>query len=437
MLLVVAIPDQSNLNADSQAHWSLLDASGTLLRAGIGALAQVPRAERVIATIPAGRIVFIETPLPAVGNARREALLRYAIEDKLTIDPATIHAAVLGAAHAASGAAPQPARHIVAAIDRRWFAEALAWLADAQLPAESVFAETDAVAVAAGEWAVVIAGRAGYARRDDGYAYALDTAERESPPFALRLALGEVAQAPTKITIYTLPRSTDAVPTTVDAALVARWQAALNIPVQNGGELTPANIGKRLMQRKSGNLLTQEFTPPRAANAWAARLQPALLALALLASLQLIFNVADWWRLDRQRRALDGEMRAAFQAAFPQAAAIVDPALQMQRNLAELKRARGLARDDDVRMVLAQLAEIARAVPQLEIAEVAVRGNAGGKAGVNTATLRGRLDTAAAADLLRQQVKRMPGAEILVGAARDGDDRTASPSVEITVRAGS
>ena len=78
MLLVVAIPDQSRLNADSRARWSLLDASGALLRAGLETLANLPRAERVIATVPAGRIVFIETPLPAVGNAKREALLRYA-----------------------------------------------------------------------------------------------------------------------------------------------------------------------------------------------------------------------------------------------------------------------------------------------------------------------------------------------------------------------
>ena len=429
MLLVVAIPDQSRLNADSRARWSLLDASGALLRAGLETLANLPRAERIIATVPAGRIVFIETPLPAVGNAKREALLRYAIEDKLTIDPATIHAAVLGATQAAGGEA---AKHIVAAIDRQWFADALAWLADAQLPADAVFAETDAVAVAAGEWALVMAGSNGYARRDDGYAYALDTAERDAPPFALRLALGEVAVTPTKITIYTLHDGGDAAPASVDAALIARWQTALNIPLHDGGMLTPASIGKRLMHLKSGNLLTQEFAPRRASAAWLARLKPALLALALLASVQLVFNVADGWRLDRQRRALDTEMRTTFQAAFPQATAIVDPPLQMQRNLSELKRARGLARDDDVRLLLAQLAEITRAVPQLAIGEVDVRGN--------TATLRGTVD-AGTADTLRQQVKRMPGADMLAVASKDAGDAAAGATkrqaVEITVKAGS
>ena len=430
MLLVVAIPDQTTLSADSRARWSLLDTSGALMREGVEALASLPRAERVIATIPAGRIVFIETPLPPVGAAKREALLRYAIEDKLTIDPSTIHAAVLGAANVGAGSATtaQAARHIVAAIDRQWFADALTWLGNAHLQPEAVFAETDAIAVAPGEWALVVAGSSGYARRDDGYAYALDTAERETPPFALRLALGEVANPPSRITIYTLAdRETPAAD--IDKALLARWQSALDIPLQSGGELTPASIGKRLMQLKHGNLLTQEFTPRRGTTVMAARLKPALIALALLASVQIIFNVADWWRLERQRRTLDAEMRATFLAAFPQAAAIVDPALQMQRNLTELKRARGLVRDDDVRLLLAQLAEIARAVPQLAIADVAVRGN--------TATLRGTVDSAASADLLRSQVKRVAGSDIVVSAAADGSAVRAATAVEFTVKAGS
>ncbi len=427
MLLVVAIPDIAALDADSIASWALLDSAGSLLRSGRDRLAAMPRAEKVIATVPAARIVFIETPLPAVGSAKREALLRYAIEDKLTIDPATIHAAVLGAVAAPDGSDTRNARetrYIIAAIDRSWFAAALAWLAAAQLPAAAVYAETDALAVAAGEWAVVIGSEHGFARRDDGYAYALDTAGREAPPFALRLALGEVAVPPTRITLYTAGGA-DGAGGAVDDALLARWQEALGIALRAGGELRSALIGSRLAQLKTGNLLTQEFTPRRAATAWLQRMKPAMIALLLLASLHLAFNVADWWRLERQRRALDVEMRATFKSAFPQAAAIVDPPLQMQRNLAELKKARGLARDDDVRMLLARLADIGRNTPQLAISEVSVRNN--------SAILRGSLDTSASVEALRQQLKRVAGAELLVGAAQAGK----GPAVEISLKAGS
>src|SRR5260221_13981873 len=98
---------------------------------------------------------------------------------------------MLGAANAARGTDARGARHIVAAIDRSWFAEALAWLRVAQLPADAVFAGTDTVSVAPGEWAVVIAGSHGFARRDDGYAYSLDTTALEAPPLAMVPALGE------------------------------------------------------------------------------------------------------------------------------------------------------------------------------------------------------------------------------------------------------
>ena len=40
------------------------------------------------------------------------------------------------------------------------------------------------------------------------------------------------------------------------------------------------------------------------------------------------------------------EREAIFRAAFPEAKVVVDPVLQMQRNLADLKRSRGLAAGD-------------------------------------------------------------------------------------------
>jgi len=81
-------------------------------------------------------------------------------------------------------------------------------------------------------------------------------------------------------------------------------------------------------------------------------------------------------------------MRVTFQAAFPRATAIIDPALQMQRNLDTLKRERGLLRDDDVRHVLAQFAALREALPELEVTEVSIKQGA--------ARLVARLDTAPA-----------------------------------------
>jgi general secretion pathway protein L len=70
------------------------------------------------------------------------------------------------------------------------------------------------------------------------------------------------------------------------------------------------------------------------------------LAIAVVV-LQFGFTVADWARLARERGALEAERTALFQATFPEAKTIVDPVLQMRRNLADLQRSRGMAAGND------------------------------------------------------------------------------------------
>jgi general secretion pathway protein L len=95
------------------------------------------------------------------------------------------------------------------------------------------------------------------------------------------------------------------------------------------------------------NLLQGEFAP-RASRLSVSRIPRAALVLAaLIAILQLAFLAADTWRLERERVSLEAKREAVFRGAFPEAKTVVDPQLQMARNLAELKRARGMASDDD------------------------------------------------------------------------------------------
>ena len=109
------------------------------------------------------------------------------------------------------------------------------------------------------------------------------------------------------------------------------------------------------------DLLQGEFAP-RAGHLSATRIPRAAFALAaLIAILQLAFLGIDTWRLERERAALELKRESVFRSAFPDARTVVDPDLQMARNLSELRRARGLAGDDDF---LAQLSRAGReAVP--------------------------------------------------------------------------
>jgi type II secretory pathway component PulL len=58
-------------------------------------------------------------------------------------------------------------------------------------------------------------------------------------------------------------------------------------------------------------------------------------------------TLADWTRLSYENKQLRAEMRQVFQETFPQTQAIVDPSLQMRRQLADLRRARGYVDSGD------------------------------------------------------------------------------------------
>ena len=344
--------------------WQLFDRQADLLRDTNGALttlADVPRAERTVIVIPARRVVYIETPLPPVSAAKRDALLRYAIEDKLTIDPATVHAVVLGVA-ASNGTT----NHVIAAIDRDWLAGALRWLGEAQIEPKQAISAAELIPVGKDEWGLMLDGPHGLARRADGFAYSFDVENSgasnssipDDPPFALALALKEARDhhiSPAQLIVFT--HYTNAAP------WITAWQRVLECPIR-----VAAFPEARMVSTGAGNLLVGEFAPRSTGNGWRRALKPALVLIATIAVLQIAFIVIEAWRLDQRRRVLEKEMTQVFKEAFPKAQAIVDPPLQMQRNLDTMKRERGIGTIDNARLALAQVAailnDVSASVPQ-------------------------------------------------------------------------
>ncbi len=406
MRLVLLIPDQSSFTVETRVQRGALFSNSTAGReitaaTLAGLRAAISGEPDVIALVPVSRIVFIETPLPRVATAKREPLVRYAIEDKLTIDPATVHAVVLGECERTNTAtANAPVNHIVAAIDRTWFAAALKWLRDAGLNPKFVFAETALLPVATREWSVLIDPATPYARRNDGYAYALDAVSLNAPPFSLTLALSELAEKPTTLALYPNDQTTERALTD---DVINRWQTALSIRIRREKSFDFLSCANRL-SAKSGDLLTGEFAPTRMSDAWIARLKPALILGAIMLCCQLAFTAFDFWKLDKQRQNLEAEMRTTFQTAFPQATAIVDPALQMERNLASLRRERGITSVDEHKRALAQFATITKAVPELAIGEVRIADK--------TATLIGKLASEKQWSTLQREVARISTARL-------------------------
>jgi len=128
----------------------------------------------------------------------------------------------------------------------------------------------------------------------------------------------------------------------------SRYLVEPNVKEGKGGPAMPGSP-------RAIDLLTGEFAK-RSRTLSGFRLPRLAVGLAAaIVVLQLGLTAYDTLRLERERGALEAEREALFRSAFPEATTVVDPALQMARNLGALKRARGEAADDDF------LAQVTRA----------------------------------------------------------------------------
>lgn len=342
MKLRIFIPAGDGAIASTPWAWTLFDASGGVLREGASPIAEAPRAGTVEAVLPAQRVLFARLRLPRVNAATIRELLPYAVEDRLLADPAQIHA-VAGATNARG-------ETVVEVVDRDWLRAMLEPLARAGLAARSAWCESELLERTPGEWHVVWGRARGLLVDDEGVAATFDPGD--GVPLALRIALDEAAargERPASLRVHAED----------DAPLpdLARWSGETSIRCE------PGDAWKKLSAatpRSPLNLLQGELAP-RGAVSW--RLPRAAVALvATIAAIQLLFTALDTWRLQRERDALDARRESIFREAFPEARAVVDPELQMARNLADLQRTRGLPAGDEFLVQMTREAQ-ARGTP--------------------------------------------------------------------------
>ena len=303
---------------------------------------RVPRSEEVELVLPASRVLFARLRLPRVNAATIRELLPYAVEDRLVADPAHIHAV--------AGRTDAGGETVVAVVDRDWFQDVLDTATRAALRVREAWCETALLDSTRGEWHLVWGGDRGLVVDDDGVGVAFDRTGNDVP-LALRIALDESAargRRPERIIVH--PGKDGALPD------LARWQHDIGVGFAQGATWEALRNGAR--SGRAIDLLHGEFSRRDALVARAKLPRAALALVATIALLHLAFLAIDTARLDAERRSLDAKAEAIFRATFPEARVVVDPQLQMARNLSELRRTRGLAANDDF---LAQLTQAARA----------------------------------------------------------------------------
>ena len=331
-------------DAPQRCQWALIGEGREPLQ-GEGPLAQLPqRAERVQLLLPAAEVLIIRVRLPQSARRRAGSVLAYAVEDETVGDPDFSQVSWLGSAADAD---------VLAVADRQGLK---AWndaLSAVGIRSYEVHCEILMLPWVEREWSLAWDGREGFVRTSEFEGTATDCGDPVSPPLSLRLMLDEAktrGEAPASIAVYaTAPDS----PLEIEA-----WQRALGIALRLAEpwdwRTAPPEAGISLAQERAGWRL-----PPGTL----ARLRPAAWILGAALAVHALALVVDWTRLASEQRSLRARMESRFRAAFPEAVAVADPALQMRRKLAEARHAVGQPDSSDFMPMIVNVAAALKQMP--------------------------------------------------------------------------
>lgn len=347
-------------DAPLRCQWALIN-DGHEPVAGEGALAELPRhAERVQLVIPAAQVLITRTRLPPAARRHTGSVLAYAVEDETVGEPDTGQVSWLGSAGDAD---------VLAVVNKAGLKRWLDALDAVGIRAPEVHCETLLLPWATGEWRLAWDGREGIVRTGEFEGAVTDCGDRAAPPLSLRLMLDEAqtrGERPDSMALHIM--EPDAEPD------LEAWQRELGVPLR----LAETWSWRTALPDAGISLAQQPRWQPwrrwRMPSGVLARLRPAALIVGAALAIQTIALIVDWAALAYEQRTLRQDMVTKFQATFPDAVTVVDPALQMRRKLAEARHAVGQSDLSDFLPMIEQVAAAAKELPAGAVRVVSYEG---------------------------------------------------------------
>jgi len=370
-------------HAPSRCEWALIGERQSVQ--GEGTLAELPRgADRIQLVIPAAQVLLTRANLPRGARRRAGQMLAFAVEEATAAEPDANLVSWLGAAGDADA---------LAVVDKQGLKLWRDALEAVGLRAYEVQSEILLLPRSSGAWSLAWDGREGFLRTGEFEGAATDSGDAASPPLSLHLMLEEAQRRgarPDAIAVHvTAPGA---------APDLAAWQRDLGIPLHLLG-----TWDWRTAPEQAGIGLAQERRRWRMSPVALARLRPA----AWIAGAALVLHgaalITDWMLLASQQRTVRAQMEARFRRVFPDAVAVVDPALQMRRQLAAARHRAGVPDGGDFAPMIEKVAAGLKTLP------------AGGLRTVSYESGRMSLEFAASEEAaLRRTVARLMQAGLIV-----------------------
>jgi general secretion pathway protein L len=302
-------------------------------------LEALPAMKSAALVFDARDVTLMPVKLPPLSGARLARALPNLVEDALLQD-------VHGCAFALGPRVGDESR-LVAVIDRSWLEFVVGAIerrgvrVSAAWPAQLVLPTTP------GEWSIACVHDGLAVRTGEfegfGWTASSDADSRAEALVAAAEAGAQVSGRPQAIAAFAETRD---------------WQAGvesagqrIGVPIAFSGLAAPQPAPVDLLDARQGSASGRWLSSVD----WRALRFPAALALACVLAWLIGLNL-HWGQLARERAQLRAEMERSFRQTFPNAQVVVDPLLQMQRQVSDLRLRAGQSGPDDFLPLLARFA---------------------------------------------------------------------------------
>jgi len=321
--------------------WVLVDEQGRgkgPVQTGIPDTGIINAVRRVVVLVPGTEVSLAEARVPGRNRQRLLRAIPYVLEEQLATDVEELHFAL--------GPVGEDDQYPVAVVERSIMDAWAALLREQGIQAEQLI--PDILSLPSGDgWSLMVDGETVLVRSGDYTGFAADT-NNLAVLFAL---LQAKQQAPDTARVF---GSTVLDLETVDVEFIDEKIQPLELLARGWAQGPGLNLLQGAYSRREE---------------WGRLLRPWASSAALLLAGVILVGVTaglNYFHLSGQREQLSAEIEDVYRKAFPQAKRIVNPRVQMEQKLAQLRRQAGGGNTDFLAM-FAETADVVRSTKGIDV----------------------------------------------------------------------
>jgi general secretion pathway protein L len=324
--------------ADLKARWVLVASDGSLIEHGESEPVHWPAADEVEAIVSSEQMVWHRLRVPeSLPQSEFGRVLANALEERLIADAESQHITVTSR--------HKDEAHVMV-LARRRLHDIVSRFASVGRPLTGVYSELQIAPFVEDGWHLAVRGTLGILRRNSEDGVCLDIEEGGMPPqLLIALATSRVDDGIPMIALTLHGEEGSTMPNLVE------WEDATGLSVKSG-----APYRWYVMEGRATNLLHGEFLPAHRRLALLSSIRPALWLAGILLAVDLILNAAQvgWerYKLSEARERIE----SMFKSTLPNTP-VVEPVMQIKKELDRLRSPLGLLRSDDALTLLGVFAE--------------------------------------------------------------------------------